>query len=72
MSSYHRQREISYKSVSHIPVHMSKAGSKGMASMAVTIPIFMKSDILLDLAVTLPRGLLYECTQQSHRVTLTC
>ena len=61
---------------------MSKAGSKagmadmagmaGMAGMAVTIPIFVKSDILPDLAVTLPRGLLYEYTQQSHRATLTC
>ena len=39
---------------------MSKAGSKGMAGMAMAIPIFVKSNILLHLAVTLPRGLLYD------------
>ena len=45
---------------------MSKAGSKGMAGMA--IPIFVKCDILLYLAVTLPRGLLYDA--QSNLVEL--
>ena len=34
--------------------------------MAMAIPKF---DILLDLIVTLPRGLLYACTQQSRRAT---
>ena len=38
---------------------MSKAGREGMAGMAgmaVSIPSFVKSNVLLDLAVTLPRG----------------
>ena len=38
--SYHRQREISYKSV-YIPYPcMSKASSKGMAGMVMAIPTF--------------------------------
>ena len=41
---------------------MSKAGSKGMAGMAMAIPIFVKSDIQLDLTVTLPRG----CCMRAH------
>ena len=46
----------------HIKVYpsMSKAGSKGMAGMVMAISILC---ILLDLAVTLPRGLQYPCTQ---------
>ena len=57
--SYHRQREIIiYK---YIPYPcMSKAGSKCMAGMVMAISILC---ILLDLAVTLPRGLQYPCTQ---------
>ena len=41
LATIYRQREISYKSVSDIPVYMSKAGSKGMAGMVMAIPIFM-------------------------------
>ena len=50
---------------------MSNAGSEGMAGMTMVIPGFVKSDVLLGLAVTLPRCLLYACTQQPHRATLT-
>ena len=50
---------------------MFKAGSEGMAGMAVAIPSFVKSDVLLDLTVTLPRGLLYASMQQPRRAMLT-
>ena len=40
---------------------MSKADGKGMAGIAMAIPSFVKPDILLDLTVTMPSGLLYIC-----------
>ena len=64
--SYHRQREILCKSVSHIPV---------CPRLAVNVWLvwswpYQFLCILLDLAVTLPRGLQYPCTQRPCRAML--
>ena len=66
--SYHRQREISYKSVSHIPVCPRLAAKVWL----VWSRPYQFLCILLDLTVTLPRGLQYPCTQRPCRAMLTC
>ena len=57
--SYHRQREILYKSVSHIPICPRLAAKVWL----VWSWPYQFLCILLDLAATLPRGLQYPCTQ---------
>ena len=68
LATIYRQREISYKSVSDIPV---------CPRLAVKVWLICSWPyqflcILLHLAVTLPRGFQYPCTQQHCRATLTC
>ena len=57
-------QKISDKLYNYIILH--NPGGKGTAGMAMAILIFVKPDILPDLRVTRPRGLLYTCTQQPH------
>ena len=68
LATIYRQREISYKSVSDIPVCPRLAAKVWL----VWSWPYQFLCILLHLAVTLPRGFQYPCTQRPHRATLTC
>ena len=68
LATIYRQREISYKSVSDIPVCPRLAAKVWL----VWSWPYQFLCILLHLAVTLPRGFQYPCTQRLHRATLTC
>ena len=65
LATIYKQREILYKSVSDIPVCPRLAAK-------VWLVWSLPHQFLLHLAVTLPRGFQYPCTQRPHRATLTC